>query len=105
MAAGQGHPVVVVGASASGVETLTALARALPADFGGAVVVVLHLPADGTSVLPQILNRAGDLPALAATDGEALAPGRIYVAPPDHHAGVLPVSIDVDEPAEEEVAS
>lgn len=80
--------VVVVGASAGGVEALTALARALPADFPAPICVVLHMPASGTSVLPAILGRAGALPATQAEDGARLEPSHVYVAPPDRHLSV-----------------
>jgi two-component system chemotaxis response regulator CheB len=79
------HDVVVVGASAGGVEALTRLTTSLPDDLSAAVVVVLHLPATGTSALPEILCRHGPLPAAHVKDGEPVQPGRIYVAPPDHH--------------------
>jgi two-component system, chemotaxis family, protein-glutamate methylesterase/glutaminase len=75
----------VVGASAGGVEALRSLVSALPPDYAGALLVVLHLAPMGTSVLPQILSRAGDIPAEHAVDGEAIEAGRIYVAPPDRH--------------------
>jgi two-component system, chemotaxis family, protein-glutamate methylesterase/glutaminase len=77
--------IVVVGASAGGVEALAGLAAALPADLPAAVFVVLHLPATGTSALPDILSRHGPLAATHAKDGEPIENGRIYVAPPDHH--------------------
>lgn len=77
--------LVVVGASAGGVEALQRFARALPGDFAAPVLVVLHASPRGRSYLPEILSRAGSLPALHALDGAPLEPGRIYVAPPDSH--------------------
>jgi two-component system chemotaxis response regulator CheB len=74
-----------VGASAGGIEALRSLVAQLPPDFPAAVLVVLHLPPKGTSVLPQILARAGALPAVTAEDGAAVEGGRVYVAPPDRH--------------------
>ncbi len=91
-----GCDVVVVGASAGGVEALSALARALPPDFAAPVVVVLHVPASGTSVLPHILSRAGALPARHGVDGEVLEPGIIYVAPPNCHILVADHRITLD---------
>ncbi len=80
---------MVVAASAGGLEPLRILLAGLPADLSAAVLVVLHVPASGGRTLPNILNRAGVLPAAAATDGEPLRPGRVYVAPPDRHLLVL----------------
>jgi len=79
------HGIVVVGASAGGVEALADLATSLPDDLPAAVFVVLHLPATGTSALPEILRRHGPLPAAHVRDGEPIQSGRVYVAPPDHH--------------------
>lgn len=80
-----GPTVVVVGASAGGVEALVALVRSLPADFPHPVLVVLHVSPTGTSVLPAILGRACHLPVAAPADGDELSAGHIYVAPPDAH--------------------
>ncbi|HET8559043.1 MAG TPA: chemotaxis protein CheB [Marmoricola sp.] len=77
--------VVVVGASAGGVEALRELAAGLPVDFPGTVLVVLHVPPTGSSALPQILDRAGPLPARQAEDGDRLKPGQILVAAPNKH--------------------
>ncbi len=77
--------IVAVGASAGGVEALAELAALLPARLPAAVLVVLHMPAYGHSVLPDILSRRGSLPAVHAVDGQKIEAGRIYVAPPDHH--------------------
>ncbi len=80
--------LIVLGASAGGVEALTKVCRALPADLPAAVFVVLHVPARTTSMLPSILSRAGRLRAAHATDGEPIEQGRIYIAPPDHHMAI-----------------
>lgn len=77
--------IIVVGASAGGVEALSHLARAFPPDFAGSVFMVLHVPPNSNSVLPVILARAGRLPTAHAVDGEPVRPGHIYVAPPNCH--------------------
>jgi two-component system chemotaxis response regulator CheB len=79
------HDLVVIGASAGGVETLRHVVGGLPADLPAAVCVVLHLSPGSPSALPQILDRAGPLDCCAAQDGEDLLAGRVYVAPPDRH--------------------
>jgi two-component system chemotaxis response regulator CheB len=82
--------VVVVGASAGGVEALRAFVAGLAADLPAAVLVVLHTRPDARSMLPSILSRSGPLPATHAQDGEAIAVGRVYVAPRDVHLLVEP---------------
>lgn len=81
--------LVVVGASAGGVEALRELAGGLPTGLAASVLVVLHLPTSGTSALPAILSRSGPLPARSARTGMALEHGVIYVAPPNHHLMVI----------------
>lgn len=80
-----GHDIIVVGASAGGVETLVKLVSKLPAGLPAAVFVVLHIPPQSPSMLPTILSRSGKLPALHPTDGTKFEHGHIYIAPPDHH--------------------
>jgi two-component system chemotaxis response regulator CheB len=77
--------VIVIGASAGGVEALRSLVAQFPLDLPAAVLVVLHVPAYGGSVLPSILNRAGPLPARHPEADEGLRECEILVAPPDHH--------------------
>lgn len=90
-----GCEVVVVGASAGGVEALSLFASALPPDFPVPVLVVLHVPSTGMSVLPDILTRAGPLRATHATDGERLEPGHVYVAPPNSHLLVVDGKVEL----------
>ncbi len=82
---GEPHTVVVIGASAGGVETLVRVVRDLPADLLAAVCVVLHIAPGSPSALPAILQRATVLPCRSAADGEPLVDGEILVAPPDRH--------------------
>lgn len=77
--------IVVIGASAGGVEALIRLAQDLPPDFPAPIAVVLHVPPDSPSMLAEILRRKGRLPAKTAEAGEHFQPGTIYVAQPDHH--------------------
>src|SRR3954466_999831 len=77
--------IVVIGASAGGVEALSALVAQLPPDLDASVFVVVHIPSSATSVLPQILSRRGNLPAVHPADGNPIERGKIYVAPPGRH--------------------
>lgn len=77
--------IIVLGGSAGAVEALLTVVRGLPTDLAAAVFVVVHTPPYSVSRLPDILDRAGTMPAKHAEHGEAIMPGRIYVAPPDRH--------------------
>jgi two-component system, chemotaxis family, protein-glutamate methylesterase/glutaminase len=79
----QNRCVIVVGASAGGVEALKRLVADLPSDLTAAVFVVLHV--GQTSYLAEILERAGPLSVANAKSGERFERRRIYVAPPGFH--------------------
>lgn len=80
-----GHGIIVIGASAGGMEALIQIVGALPANLSAAVFVVWHLSPDSPGILPEVLSRHGLLRARNAVDWDRIEPGRIYVAPPDHH--------------------
>jgi two-component system, chemotaxis family, protein-glutamate methylesterase/glutaminase len=77
--------IVVIGASAGGVEALKSLVAELPAGLPAAVFVVLHVPPRSSSLLDIILARAGTIPVRQASDGARIEPGCVYVAVPDRH--------------------
>jgi two-component system chemotaxis response regulator CheB len=89
--------VIVVGASAGGVEALVTFVSTLPTSTRQAVCAVLHISPAGKSAMPDILGRAGRLPVHSPADGDALLAGHIYVAPPDHHLEIEPGQIRVTQ--------
>jgi two-component system chemotaxis response regulator CheB len=78
------NKIVVVGASAGGVESLRQVVGGVPPDFSAAIFVVLHIPPDRRSALPEILDSSGPLHASRPVDGQRIESGHIYVASPDH---------------------
>ena len=80
-----GHDIIVIGASAGGVEALKQLVKGLPGDLPAALFVTLHVPGNGTSVLPKILSKATPFAAAHPQDRDKIEHGRIYIAPPDSH--------------------
>ena len=77
--------IVVIGGSAGALEPLMAMLAELPPDLDMAYFVVIHFPANRTSILPSLLNRATRLKAGYAESGEEIMAGRVYVAPSDRH--------------------
>jgi two-component system chemotaxis response regulator CheB len=79
------HDIIVIGASAGGVEALKELVRMLPAQLPAAIFVVLHVSPTIDSNLGTILSRAGTIPAVNAENDKPFQHGRIYVAVADFH--------------------
>ncbi|RVD69782.1 MAG: chemotaxis protein CheB [Mesorhizobium sp.] len=75
--------VIVIGASAGGVEPLKLIVSDLPADLPAAVFVVLHV--GQVSYLAEILDRAARLKTSVARNGATFKSGNVYVAPPGFH--------------------
>jgi two-component system, chemotaxis family, protein-glutamate methylesterase/glutaminase len=88
-AVGVHRDLVVIGASAGGVEPLKRVVAGLPYDLCATVCIVLHVAPGSPSALAGILGRAGTLPCRPASDGERLVPGEVLVAPPDRHLAVV----------------
>lgn len=81
----QRKDIIVIGTSSGGIEALKELVAQLPADLRASVFIVLHVAPYSLGILPEILERAGRLPASNARDWETIREGHIYIAPPDHH--------------------
>jgi two-component system chemotaxis response regulator CheB len=77
--------VAAIGASAGGLPALQTVLAALPGDFRGAVLVVLHLHPAMPSRLAALMSRHCALPVRSAEEGVVVAPGTVHVAVPDLH--------------------
>ncbi len=76
---------IVIGASAGGVEALSILLPALPADLRAPLFIVVHLPRERPSLLAEIFARKCALRVREAEDKMRVEPGTVYFAPPDYH--------------------
>jgi two-component system CheB/CheR fusion protein len=72
-----------VGASAGGLEALTAFLKALPARTGTAIVVIQHLAPQHESALTQLLSKATSMPVLEVSHGMPVERNHVYVIPRD----------------------
>jgi two-component system chemotaxis response regulator CheB len=81
--------LVVLLASAGGLDALSIVLRDLPTEFPAAVVVQQHL-GGVSSVLPTILGRQTRHRVGWAQDGQALARGEVVVCPPGMHLELTP---------------
>jgi two-component system, chemotaxis family, protein-glutamate methylesterase/glutaminase len=86
----QAKDIIVIGASAGGLDPIRTILAGLPADFSGSIFVVVHTSADAPGVLETVFNNAGPLQAKTARSGERIVPGRVYVARVDHHLIIEP---------------
>jgi two-component system chemotaxis response regulator CheB len=78
--------VLLIGASTGGPQALTALVAHLrPVIERFPVLITQHMPPTFTTILAEHLSRAANCPAREAQDGEAITPGRIYLAPGGRH--------------------
>jgi len=77
--------IIVVGASAGGVEALKTFLKHLPVELEVAVLIVLHIPEHSRSRLSEILQRETAWKVSPAKDGEHIVKGKVYVAGANAH--------------------
>lgn len=81
-----------VGASTGGPQALARLLEGLSPHLADMpVFIVLHMPANFTSLVTSNIARIAKMDARAGQHGEQARPGRIYFAPGDVHMRVLRV--------------
>jgi two-component system, chemotaxis family, protein-glutamate methylesterase/glutaminase len=77
--------VIVIGASAGGLRAVGHIAHLLPGTLTACVLVVLHISTASRGMVAAVLSRRTSLPVKQAEHGDQPLPGKIYVAPADHH--------------------
>ena len=80
--------LVVIGASAGGIDALSTLVATLSRDFPAPIVIAQHLDPAHASHLGEILARRGSLPVRTVTNHEALQPGVVFVVPANRHVEI-----------------
>jgi two-component system CheB/CheR fusion protein len=92
--------VVGVGASAGGLEAFTEFLVGLPADTGMAFVLIVHLPPERDTLLPELLQRRTSMPVVQVEDGMPVQPNHVYVIRPGRtltiHGGALHLTEPLD---------
>ena len=91
--------LIVIGASAGGIQAYLHIVKQIPADFKTPVVLVQHILSNQTSSFARILNNQTPLAVLEIEDKLAIKPGHIYTAPPGYHVlieqdGTFALSVD-----------
>ncbi len=92
-----GFFTVGIGASAGGLEALTALLSNIKLD-SMAFVVVQHLAPKHESFLPALLSRTSNIKVIAAADGTHVEPNKVYVIPPNSDLAILQGVLHVMSP-------
>jgi two-component system, chemotaxis family, protein-glutamate methylesterase/glutaminase len=97
----RGIDAVVIGASAGGIEVLSVLLSMIPADCRVSFFIVVHIPRERPSLLPELFASRCALPVREGEDKEPVQQGIVYFAPPDYHMLIdrgPAVALSSDEP-------
>jgi two-component system, chemotaxis family, CheB/CheR fusion protein len=81
-------PVVGLGASAGGLEALTAFFEATPLNSGMAFVVVQHLSVQQESILDEIIQRHTRINVETISDGTVIEKNQVYVLPAGYETSI-----------------
>ncbi|SEA23821.1 chemotaxis protein CheB [Alkalimonas amylolytica] len=92
--------MVGLGASAGGLDALAQFLSNTPSDSGLAWIIVQHLDPTKKAMLPELLQRATEMPVQQATDGMAVCANQVYVIPPNTEMRVHQGLLKLAKPAE-----
>ncbi len=90
--------IVGIGASAGGLDAYRGFFQNMPAQSGMAFVVVLHLPANRQSMLPDILARWTPMRVRPVEDGDRVEADVVYVPPPHATTELVDGCLRISQP-------
>lgn len=76
---------IVIGGSSGALDALTLILPALPSGFVTPIAIVIHIQPGRPSGLVNLFRTQSSLKVKEAEDKEPIAPGTVYVAPPNYH--------------------
>lgn len=82
--------IIAIGASTGGTEAISKIVHALPKNMPG-IVVVQHIPPMFSRMFAQRLDATSALEVREAQNGEYVEPGKVFIAPGDHHMRIKKV--------------
>jgi len=91
-------PIVGIGASAGGLETLKVFFSSMPADADIAFVVIQHLSPRHKSIMSSLLEKHTRMPVREIQDGMDISPNCVYLNPPDKNVAVFNRRLHLMEP-------
>lgn len=88
--------LIVIAASAGGIDALTQALSGLAKDLPVTVIIVQHMKADYPTHLHEHLERSAALPVRLAKNGLNLEAGVAYLAAPGQHLRVKDSTLALD---------
>jgi two-component system, chemotaxis family, CheB/CheR fusion protein len=93
-------PIVGIGASAGGLETLEQFFAKIPENTGMAFVIVQHLDPNHVGMMPELLQRMTKMTVFQVTDCLHVKPNCVYVIPPNKSMSILNGTLHLFAPVE-----
>ena len=96
-------PIVGIGASAGGLESLERFFDSLPASTGWAFVVIQHLSPNYETMMDRLLSRHTQMPVKIIADTEKILPNHVFLIPPKKTMTVINGQLQLDDQDRDEI--
>ncbi|MVN22420.1 CheR family methyltransferase [Mucilaginibacter arboris] len=81
-------PIVAIGGSAGSFQAYEKFFTHMPADSGIAFVIILHLDANHSGNVAELIQSFSPMPVQQAEDGILVQPNHVYIIPPNKDMGI-----------------